>query len=257
MALNALLTDLATRLGERWGAKLALPGLAFLAAIFAAVSLRHGHALDLDRLAADVTDTSDAVGKLDAGSTALAVIGLTAGAVGVAFLARAIGSLLQRSWFTDADSARMARLLPVSQLGRLRRSLLEDYKVDLATVWPPLWMHLSSEDRQEVALARAAVRDGATLIGWALLSAVLAVVWWPMTLIAAILAVEGRRRSNVAMQDFTQTVKAVVQLHTAELATRLGLTDPQPLDRSLGWRLTAHLQNNRLFEVAEKHRNAT
>jgi len=256
MALNALLTDLATRLGERWATKLALPGLLYLTAIFGAITLGHVHAVDLQRLVNRVNGLADAASALDAGSAALVAAGVTAGAVGVAFLARAIGSLLQEPWFSDAAAPRMARLFPIARLGRLRRDLLHDYKIDLATVWPALWMHLSHEDRQEVVIARAAVRDGATLTGWGLLCSLLGLFWWPMLVIAVVLLVEGRRRSWAAMEDFARTVKAVVQLHGGELASRLGLAEPQVLDRSLGWRLTAHLQNNRLFEVAEKHRGA-
>lgn len=252
--MSALLTDLAGRLSERWAAQLAVPGVAWLAAAFCAYVLGHGHALDLPRL----TSRADSLIEDASGMTAGSAIALTAAfavaATVVAYVARGIGKGIERRWFADTNPRWMAAVLPVKRLPELRDRLRDCYSVELATVWPALWIHLPEHDRQEVVEARSKVRDAAALLGWGVLSVLLAAFWWPMLIAAAVLLWIGRQRSWVAADDFARTVEAAVQVHTGELAVRLGLAEHGPVDRSLGWRLTAHLEDNRKFELTERHR---
>ncbi|GAB3234432.1 hypothetical protein GCM10027447_31530 [Glycomyces halotolerans] len=246
--MSALLTDLVGRLGERWGAKLALPGAAFVAALLAAVALGHRDALDVGMLASRIDEMATELPELDAGSAIVAAIGFAAAATGVAYLAQAIGSLLEARWFTGRKAKRLGRVLPIDRLARLRGKLAASFSLDLATVWPPVWLHMPELNRQEVVAARTAVRDGATRLGWGLLYLALGAWWWPMALVGAGLLLDGRRRCWTAMDDFARIVEASVQVHALELAVRLGLAETGPLTRSLGFRITAYLQDYRKYE---------
>jgi hypothetical protein len=253
--MSALLTDLAGRLGERWLTRLALPGATYLAAAWIAVTLGHAHAGSHHRLTSRTELLAAALAHLSTGPALLVVIAAAAMAAAAAYLAQAIGAMLETLWFADGDSRLLDRLLPTRLLPQARRRLRKDYHVDLATIWPALWLHLTTETRDEVTTARASVRNSAALLGWGLLYAALAAIWWPMLPVTAVLLWVGRRRSWQTMSEFSRVVEATVQVHTGEFAVRLGLAERPLLDRSLGWRLTTHLQNNRKFELTEQQRS--
>jgi hypothetical protein len=113
-----------------------------------------------------------------------------------------------------------------------------DYHVDLAAVWPYLWVTMSDSTRTQVTATREAVARATTLSGWALLYLLLAVEWWPAALIAATLAVVGRQRTRAASDAYAAFLEAAVRLHTPELAHRLGLEHTGPLDAQTGEALT-------------------
>src|SRR2546426_886650 len=63
------------------------------------------------------------------------------------------------------------------------------HHLDLATVWPYLWLTIPDSARAEVTAARATLTRATTLGGWALLYGVLTFWWWPASLLTVVLVV--------------------------------------------------------------------
>ncbi|MFF0744991.1 hypothetical protein ACFYVL_31780 [Streptomyces sp. NPDC004111] len=137
-----------------------------------------------------------------------------------------------------------------------------DHHLDLATVWPHLWLILPDDVRAELTAMRASVSRAATLGAWALLYAPLTALWWPAAPLSAVLAVVARHRLHVTVHAFAQALEATTRLHVAALAAQLGLTSagatgeadgspgqlaaqaqPQPFNRAAGRALTRYLSS--------------
>ncbi|WP_336114933.1 hypothetical protein [Streptomyces sp. PTD9-10] len=116
---------------------------------------------------------------------------------------------------------------------RVRR----DYGLDLAVLWPHLWLTLPDPPRAEVTAARQALARAATLTAWAVLYLPLALWWWPALLVAAVLALTGHHRFRAAADAYATLLEAVVRLHAADLARRFGLDCTGPLTATDGARL--------------------
>jgi hypothetical protein len=122
---------------------------------------------------------------------------------------------------------------------RLRR----DLGLELAVVWPHLWLHVPECTRSEVTTARAEVTRAATLGGWGLLYLATGALWWPGLLVTAAVTITAWHRARTATDSYATLVEAAVRLHVAELACRLGLPrGPGPFTRRLGTELTDHLR---------------
>ncbi|WP_284743905.1 hypothetical protein [Amycolatopsis sp. RTGN1] len=104
-----------------------------------------------------------------------------------------------------------------------------DLRVDLATVWPSLWLLLSQEVRDELAARRQGLTRGATLIGWAIVYVPLAAWWWPAILISAGCVVAGRYRMRAASDTYGELVEAVVRTYVGDLTTKLGVPNGDAL----------------------------
>ncbi|MFF0623769.1 hypothetical protein [Streptomyces sp. NPDC004296] len=146
-----VLGDLGGQLAQRWVGRLALPGLllAATALVGAALGQRQpfDHARLLHRVARCATSFAarpPSVQLLLTGAVLLAVA-----AVGVA-----------------VESAAGV-------------TLLHQYGLDLAAVWPRLWLVLPQEARDEVTAARRRVEAAAQLATWAVPFAAVPVLWWP------------------------------------------------------------------------------
>ncbi|MFF7174777.1 hypothetical protein [Streptomyces pseudovenezuelae] len=119
--------------------------------------------------------------------------------------------------------------------------LERDYHLDLAALWPHLWLILSDSTRTEITAARQALTRATTLTAWALLYLALAAWWWPGTAIAAVLAVTSWRRTRTAADIYATLLEAAVRLHARDLANHLGLDPAGPLTHESGDALTRHL----------------
>lgn len=119
-----------------------------------------------------------------------------------------------------------------------------DHHLDLATVWPYLWLQLSETTRAEIITARQALTRSTVLGGWALLYAVLAAWWWPAAPLAVALALTTRQRTRAATEGFAILLEAAVRLYSGELARHLDITaagDQPPTPQQIGDLLTRHL----------------
>ena len=77
-----------------------------------------------------------------------------------------------------------------------------DHHLDLATVWPYLWLTVPETIRAEITTARQALTRATTLGGWALLYAPLTALWWPAVVITAVLAVTAWQRIRTATDTY-------------------------------------------------------
>jgi hypothetical protein len=113
-----------------------------------------------------------------------------------------------------------------------------DLNVDLAVVWPYLWLTLPEVTRTEVTAARQALSRAAVLAAWAVLYLLLAVWWWPAAPVAAVVAAVSVVRLRPATEAYAVLLEAATRLHLSELARHLGLDSVGPATAELGDSIT-------------------
>jgi hypothetical protein len=120
-----------------------------------------------------------------------------------------------------------------------------DLGLDVAVVWPSLWLSAPDATRNEITAARETLTRAATLAGWGVLYLSAGALWWPGFLIAAAVTFTAWRRGRTATDVYATLVEATVRLHTPELARQLGDNHTGPFTRERGWELTWQLQGHR------------
>lgn len=123
--------------------------------------------------------------------------------------------------------------------------LRHDLGVEVAVVWPHLWLYAADTTRTEVTAAREAMARAATLTGWGLLYVLVAVVWWPGVLISLAVTATGRLRFRAATDAYATLVEAATRLHCRELAEHMGVGGRGPFTRRAGAALTTYLAEGR------------
>lgn len=113
------------------------------------------------------------------------------------------------------------------------------YGIDLAPVWPRLWLVLPEEARGELTAVQDRCAAAARLAGWGVLYAVLGAFWWPALVIGVATLLTARYRCRLAVAVYAELVEAAVDLYGRELAVRLGLSCPGGLTREVGERVSA------------------
>ncbi|TDD38154.1 hypothetical protein E1287_06285 [Actinomadura sp. KC06] len=316
--MNGLLGELGKKLAERWLSLLVLPGALYLAVAAAAVTLGHGHALDVGRLAHEITRHAKSPSVTNAGGQVVLLAAVLAGAAVVGLIVQALGVLVERlslaagwrrwprpvqgvvrrwvdarqrrwdaahaAWHAEYQGARApdpadrpdpaARHKAARDRDRIAVErparptwsgdrvhavavrLDRHHHLDLATVWPQLWLILPDAVRRELNDARADVARAATLGAWAVLYVPLAVWWWPAAPIAIVIAVTARHRIRTSTNAYARFLEAATRMHATTLAVRLGIVSAvpadqpleappiRPLDRDLGRALTRHLRTH-------------
>jgi hypothetical protein len=117
-----------------------------------------------------------------------------------------------------------------------------DYALDLATVWPYLWLTMPDEARAEVTTSRQSLTSATTLAGWGVLYLITAAWWWPGLLVAAVIIATGHHRARTAVETYAGMLDAATRLYSSDLARQLGIEHTGLLDPGTGWRLTCLLQ---------------
>ncbi|WP_329315700.1 hypothetical protein OG723_35845 [Streptomyces sp. NBC_01278] len=120
--------------------------------------------------------------------------------------------------------------------------LERDFHLDLATVWPHLWLVLPDTVRGELTAARTTLSRAASLGAWSVLYGLLVLWWWPAAPLAVVLAVTARHRTRAATDTYARLLEAAVRLHATDLAQQLDINEPSPLTRNLGRTLTSRLR---------------
>ncbi|MET9388449.1 hypothetical protein ABZY09_47725 [Streptomyces sp. NPDC002928] len=119
--------------------------------------------------------------------------------------------------------------------------LERDHHLDLATVWPHVWLILPEETRTQITTARQNLTRATTLTAWALLYLPLTVWWWPASLITTTLILTGWARTRTTTDTYALLLEATACLHIRSLADHLGLDPTGPLTPETGDALTRHL----------------
>jgi hypothetical protein len=114
-----------------------------------------------------------------------------------------------------------------------------EYGVDLSTCWSRLWLVIPDSTRQAVQLAREQHAAATALGGWAVLYALLGVLWWPAVVLGVVIGVTSWRRARATTAVLADLVEATVDVHAASLAVALGVpvTDNR-VDRQTGLQVT-------------------
>ncbi|MFF8883155.1 hypothetical protein [Streptomyces flaveolus] len=109
-----------------------------------------------------------------------------------------------------------------------------DHGIDLAHIWPHLWLSLPEEIRTEVTAARQSLTRATALAAWALLYLPLTAWWWPAALITLALALTARIRTRAATDTYALLLEATTRVHARDLTDRLGLDPTGPLAPGTG-----------------------
>ncbi|MFB4273164.1 hypothetical protein [Nonomuraea sp. GTA35] len=121
-----------------------------------------------------------------------------------------------------------------------------DFALDLATLWPYVWLYVPDVIRTEVTATRDALSRATTLAGWGLLYLAVGALWWPGLPLAAVILLTAWRRARTATNAYATLVEAAARLHTPDLARHLGLDLSGPLTRQVGAQLTHLLQTGQI-----------
>jgi hypothetical protein len=128
-----------------------------------------------------------------------------------------------------------------------------DLHLDLASLWPPLWLQLPDSTRNAITDARNGLARASALAGWAALYAPLVLWWWPAAVISTVLTAIAWQRIRVSVEAFALTVEAAVRLYAAELARALGVKGDGPFTPEDGDALTRYLHSDNPRASPEEH----
>ncbi|NBH05915.1 hypothetical protein GTY80_22005, partial [Amycolatopsis sp. SID8362] len=112
--------------------------------------------------------------------------------------------------------------------------LLRDHRLDVALLWPHLWLVLPEQERAEITAARTGMTRASELGAWAVLYLSLSYWWWPAAVIAVLLAITARTRTRTATDGYARLVEAAVRLHARDLAGQVGIDFAGPLPADAG-----------------------
>lgn len=251
--MTALIGEITRRLPDRWLTTTLGPGALWVLTAALAVHFGHSNALGVFGLASTVRDTGAMLRDRPAEALVYGALAV-AGAVGASATAHATGAAVRRLWSGrwGFPLARPAAVLTARRRDRRARQLAEagtrlpaaflpstptwigdrlqladtrisaQYGLSLALVWPRIWQLVDADTRTLVQQARARYDVASTLVGWSATYLVLAAVWWPAVVAAALALLVGWRRGRVAVALFCDTVESTVDLQHRALATALG-----------------------------------
>lgn len=120
--------------------------------------------------------------------------------------------------------------------------ILDRYALDLTSVWPRLWLVLPDTTRAALQEANGAVAAAQRLAGWAIAYLLLAVLWWPAALVAAVILAVAWHQAVSATGTLADLLEAAIDVHGRTLARALGIHSPGPLDQETGAEITALLR---------------
>jgi hypothetical protein len=256
--MNSFLSELGKKIADRWLTLVFLPGLLFIAVLCTAVTLRYAHSTDLGWLA----QRADSVPKHLEGKNAeigLLIIGVILGSIGSGLLARWVALWVLALWLgrwrwplrragrmlsekrrkRAADAATAAAIRPIpaylpdrptwigDRLRLIGTRLNAEYGVDLAVIWPRMWLIADDSLRNPVANTRERFDFAAVLTAWGALYTALGLLWWPSAIPGICAVLTGWRRGRTACGEFAMMVEALVDLKVRSLAESLGVTLPK------------------------------
>jgi hypothetical protein len=251
--MTALIGEITRRLPDRWLTTTFGPGVLWVLTAALAIHFGQSDALGVFGVAATVREAGAVLSDRPAEAVVYAALAV-AGAAGASAAANAVGSAVRRLWSGRWGSRfeRVAATLTARRRGNRLHSLAQagthlpaaflpatptwigdrlqlsdarisaQYGLSLALVWPRLWQLVDADTRTLVQQARARYDTASTLVGWSVGYLVLAVLWWPALLPAAVLLLAGWRRGRVTVALFCDTIESTVDLQHRALAAALG-----------------------------------
>jgi hypothetical protein len=114
----------------------------------------------------------------------------------------------------------------------------ESYDLDLATLWPRLWLVAPDSVRAELGTAQDAYAASGRLAGWGTLYIILGLRWWPALVIGTVICCVCWQRARNSTAVLAQLVESAVDLHVRDLAERLGIDANGRLSREIGPAIT-------------------
>lgn len=145
----------------------------------------------------------------------------------------ALGPPRRPTWIAD-------RLLAADE--RLHRA----YDLDLAAVWPRLWLVTPETVRAELTAAQEAYAGALRLGGWGVLYLALGPWWWPAVAFAALALGTAWHRARLRAAILADLVESTADLHARDLAAQLGLPNEGPLTKETGLAITAAVRKEGL-----------
>jgi hypothetical protein len=123
--------------------------------------------------------------------------------------------------------------------------ILNAYDLDLAGIWPRLWLIIPDSVRTELTTARDRHTSAARLTGWAFLYLPLTWWWWPAFPISTAAAAVAWIRARQTAAALADLIEATVDLYSRDLADRLGISSSDgPLTRQTGLEITTALRKD-------------
>ncbi|MET7645859.1 hypothetical protein ABZS83_19940 [Streptomyces sp. NPDC005426] len=120
---------------------------------------------------------------------------------------------------------------------RLRANMLRihrGYGLDVALVWPRLWVILPDSLRADISAVQNSYAAAGVTVGWAVLYAALGLVWGPALLIAVAVLAVAFVRARSATEVLCQLVEAATDLYASALADQLHIPCTGVLTPDLG-----------------------
>lgn len=120
---------------------------------------------------------------------------------------------------------------------RLRANALRihrAYGLDVTLMWPRLWVILPDPARADIAAAQSSYAAAEVLAGWAVLYALLGLLWGPALLIATAILGVGVMRARSATEVLCQLVEATTDLYGPALAQQLRIPCEGALTPAIG-----------------------
>lgn len=153
-------------------------------------------------------------------------------------------ALAERAALLNAERNRIALAAPSrpfwvgNRLAAVEQRVWGQYRLDLASAWPRLWLLVEDGARLELHTARQTLAAAHRLQAWGVLYAVLAVIWWPGAVLGAGAFLVGVRRARAAAAVLAELVESAVDLRIRTLAGDLGFECPGPAEHATGENLT-------------------
>ena len=119
------------------------------------------------------------------------------------------------------------------------------YGLELNAAWPRLWLIVPDTVRAELGAARDAFGAAARLTAWAIFYLALGIWWWPAVLIALISGTTAIIKARLATGNLADLIEATVDLHSQDLAHKLGEATTGPVTPALGMELTTRMRKSR------------
>lgn len=126
--------------------------------------------------------------------------------------------------------------------------------LDLTLTWPRLWPLLPEPLRADITAAQLSYSSAGTVFAWAVLYAIVGILWGPALIVAAGLVVVGEIRARSATEILCQLVESATDLYGCVLAEQLHVPCDAALTPDIGDEINAVLRKERISHASRRSR---